>query len=246
MSRPPAAVIKLDPTDPDARRIWASALSLMRELKGDWTLIGGLMVQLLTVRYGQGGVRPTNDVDILADTRTRPSASVRIAQKLAAMGFEAAEPGGRNRKTAYRFTRGDETVDVLGSDGLGTPARTLDNQETVEVSGGTQALRRSETIIVELDGEQTTLRCPSLFGAIVLKSRAIMSPLRDQDREDLVRLLLCADDFQSMRTEMTNGDRRSLVAAGAKLNFEDRGLADLFSPEQIAQARAAYRLLTQS
>lgn len=66
----------------------------MGELEGEWTLIGGLMVQLHVARYGAGGVRPTDHLDILANSRKRPSFTERISERLAQLGFELATPVG--------------------------------------------------------------------------------------------------------------------------------------------------------
>jgi hypothetical protein len=238
-------VVTLDPNDPETRRVWADALTLMGQLEGEWTLIGGLMVQLHAERYGQGGARPTADVDILANSRTRPSMSERISKQLTELDFRPEPPAGPELKTVYRFTRGEEIVDVLAPDGERTPPRTIGTQETVQISGGTQALRRSEEVTVALDGNQTTLRVPSLLGAILLKSRAIMSPQRDQDREDLIRLLLCIEDFDAIRAEIKKTERKWLTDAGRRLAFDDPDLTRLFSADEIARARAAHGLLTR-
>ncbi len=167
-------VVELDPLTVETRRVWRSALSVVGELGEDWTLIGGLMVQLLIERHGQShsGVRATNDVDVLANTRVRPSVTERLARKLRELGFDIAHPVGIDGNTAYRFVRGDDIVDVLGADGVGAPAKTVGNLQTIEIAGGSQALARSELVLVRLDDEETALRCPSLLGAILLKSRS--------------------------------------------------------------------------
>lgn len=165
--------VDLAPTDPQARETWRSALGLMAQLEDEWTLIGGLMVQLHVERYGARGMRPTDDLDILADSRRRPSATERISEHLAQRGFELAAPTGLTRDTAYRFTRGDLIVDVLGPDGVGgRPPRTIGNLETIQIEGGTQALARTEVVRVRLEGTEAEVRCPSLLGAILLKARS--------------------------------------------------------------------------
>ena len=52
--------VELDPVNPNAREIWQKALDLMGQLEGDWTLIGGQMVQLHAERYDDGAW-PMND-----------------------------------------------------------------------------------------------------------------------------------------------------------------------------------------
>lgn len=236
--------VELAPADSNARETWRNALDLMKQLEGDWTLIGGLMVQLHAERYDGAGARPTDDVDILANSRTRPSYTERISAKLKQLGFQLSAPVGLDLDTAYRFQRGDEIVDILGPDGVGSqPPRTVGNLETIQVEGGTQALSRTERVVVRLDGSETEIRCPSLLGAILLKSRSVMRKDREQDREDLIRLLTCAQDPQGMIAELTAGERRWLLRAETKLDFADSGLTSLFSSEQIRLARVTYRLL---
>jgi hypothetical protein len=78
--RPSVPVVTLDPADLLTCRVWHQALGLLGELERDWTLVGGLMVQLHATRYGVGGIRPTVDIDVLADIRQRPSAIERIGR----------------------------------------------------------------------------------------------------------------------------------------------------------------------
>jgi len=236
--------VELDPVDPNARGIWRNALDLMGQLEGDWTLIGGLMVQLHAERYDGVGARPTNDIDILANSRTRPSYTERISEKLTHLGYQLSAPAGFDRGTAYRFRRDDEIVDVLGPDGVGAnPPRTVGNLETIQVEGGTQGLSRTEPVVVRLDGNETEIRCPSLLGAILLKSRSVTNKKRDQDREDLIRLLTCVHDPRAMSAELKAGERRWLLNAQKKLDVDDPDLTRLFSAEQIRLARVTYRLL---
>jgi hypothetical protein len=151
---------------------------------------------------------------------------------------------GIDHGTAYRFQRGDEIVDVLGPDGLGAnQPMTVGNLETIQVEGGTQALSRTEAITVRLEGEETEIRCPSLLGALLLKSRSITKKDRDQDREDLIRLLTCVQDPRALRAELKAGERRWLFGAETKLDLDDSSLTGLFASEQIRVARATYQLL---
>lgn len=239
--------VELDPVDSDARKTWRNALDLMEQLEGEWTLVGGLMVQLHAERYDGVGARPTNDVDILANSRARPSCTEQISEKLKQLEFQLLAPVGVDRDTAYRFQRGEEIVDVLGPDGVGTNLpRTVGGLETIQVEGGSQALGRTERVVVRLGSKETEIRCPSLLGAILLKSRSIMKNDREQDREDLIRLLTCVRDPRAMRAELRASERRWLLRAEKKLAFNDPALTNLFSSEQIRFARAGYRLLTDA
>jgi hypothetical protein len=148
-------------------------------------------------------------------------------------------------KTGFRFKRGEEIVDVLGPDGTKTAPQTTSNFETIQVKGGTQALQRSELVSVELDGNTTTVRTPTLTGAILLKARAIRSTLRDQDREDLIVLLACVADPRAIRNELTNTERNWLQRAERRLDLANPDLTTRFTAEQLARVRATYQLLTQ-
>ena len=204
------------------------------------------MVQLHVTRYGDGTARPTDDIDILGDSRKRPSATERIAQLLAKLQFTLGEPTGFDFETAYRFTRGEDVVDVLGADGTKRPPKTLAQFTTIQIQGGTQALHRAETVLVVVDGKEAAIRCPTLAGAILLKARAIMSPQRVQDREDLIRLLLCVGDPRGMSKGMKKSERKWLRDAGKNLDLEGGDLRAAFSSTELATARATYNLLLQS
>jgi hypothetical protein len=67
------ARVRIAPSNDQARALWNAALDLADELpERGWTLVGGLMVQLHAHRHGRAGARPTEDIDILANSRERP------------------------------------------------------------------------------------------------------------------------------------------------------------------------------
>ena len=90
----------------------------------------------------------SQDVDTVIDARIRPPALPAFLAMLAELGFESA--GVRPDEVAHRFKRATVHVDVLGPDGLGARAdlRTTGTATTIQVRGGTQALRRSERVPV--------------------------------------------------------------------------------------------------
>jgi hypothetical protein len=241
--------VVLNPLKGQSRALWHNALSLMSELDGDWTLVGGLMVQLHAVRYGVPSGRLTVDIDILADSRRRPSATERIGSTLTDLGFEVAEQTRlRDPETAFRFERAGTVVDLLAPEKTGRrrPPRTVGNFQTVEILGGTQALARTETLHVRLDDAEATVHTPTLLGAILLKARAIRSSHRDQDRDDLVVLLACVDDPIALRENLKRTERGWLRAADEALALNGPDLPSRFAADQLDRARATYRLLTGS
>lgn len=65
--------IVIDPPTAGGRKIWRRVLSLADELGPDreWTLVGGLMVQLHAFEHGDEP-RPTADIDLLGGRNGRP------------------------------------------------------------------------------------------------------------------------------------------------------------------------------
>jgi hypothetical protein len=170
-----SATIEINRPSPEARRLWGRVLELAEVLGQEepWALVGGLMVQLHGFEYGRG-VRPTADVDLLGDSRSRPAMTERIAEVLVGRGGVMGVPPVGDEKLGYRFTWEGEIVEVLGSEGVRRDPQTTSGHVTLQVPGGTQALRRAERVRVSLDGAPAVIvRRPSLLGAILLKARQL-------------------------------------------------------------------------
>jgi hypothetical protein len=238
--------VALNPSDEQSRALWRNALSLMNDLDGDWTLVGGLMVQLLAGRYGVPSTRSTVDIDILADSRRRPSSTELIGATLTKLGFEVVEQTRlRDPETAFRFERTGTIVDLIAPEKSGRrkPPKTIGNFQTIEVPGGTQALARTEALLVRLDDAESMVRTPTLLGAILLKARAVRSGHRDQDRDDLVVLLACIEDPIALREDLKRTERGWLRSAGDALALDGPDLPSRFATDQLDRARAAFALL---
>jgi hypothetical protein len=67
-----------------------------------WTLVGGLMTQLHTVHRGLGGVRPTNDVDIVLHIETARRVPAKAATALETLGYRLQEKVDPRDNTAHR------------------------------------------------------------------------------------------------------------------------------------------------
>jgi hypothetical protein len=67
--------IDIDLDDENTLRLCAAVGDLAERLPGEWTLIGGLMVQLHAVEHGITDVRPTIDIDILGQARPQGALS---------------------------------------------------------------------------------------------------------------------------------------------------------------------------
>jgi hypothetical protein len=99
-----APVIVVSPPTDEARRLWGIALDLAEAFGADqdWSLIGGLMVQLHGLQHDDDP-RPTIDIDILGNSRRRPAMTEQLAQILIDRGGEVAMPPRSNKKLGYRF-----------------------------------------------------------------------------------------------------------------------------------------------
>jgi hypothetical protein len=101
-------------------------------------------------------------------------------------------------------------IDVLAPDGLNDRARriTIPPVHTVEVPGGTQALRRSERVDVRLGRTRGNLPRPNLLGAILLKARAVEIDDRPQNQlADLALLLSLVADPADMAGRLVGRER---------------------------------------
>jgi hypothetical protein len=244
--------IAIEPPTQEAERLWLTLAALAVEFgpEHEWCLIGGLMVQLHAYEHGMGS-RPTTDIDVLGDARRRPSMTERLARTLKRLGGELRLPSSTDVKLGYQFEIDGETVEVLGPDGLRDYPRTLESFETVMVSGGTQALKRTEKVQISITGaELVVVRRPTLLGAILIKARALASA-RDklaEHREDLIRLLTFVEDPRALAATgaLKPAERKWLRAIESDLAFDDAARLGPFSETQFQRAGQAFALLSRS
>jgi hypothetical protein len=82
----------IDALDPETMALWRTVAKVAPALEDQhmrWCLVGGLMVALFAIEAGQIS-RPTADIDILGDTRQRPSGTEWIATQLTKLGWRAS------------------------------------------------------------------------------------------------------------------------------------------------------------
>jgi hypothetical protein len=240
------SVVDLDALDGQSKQLWREALAVMAALNGPWTLVGGLMVQLHAARHRQIDIRVTVDVDILADSRRRPSGTELVGAQLERLGFTpASDHILRGPPTAFRFQRGGLIVDLLAPEhgGKRSPPISVEGFQALEVGGGTQALARSEAVAVQLDGQQAEVRCPNLIGAILMKARAVVRGNRPKDRDDLVVLLACVDNPIALQKEIKPTERRWLRRVKDHVELEEPDLSNRLPADQLERALVAFRLL---
>lgn len=246
----PTPVIHIDPVTPEAQRLWSTALELAEALGAErqWSLIGGLMVQLHAHEHGDH-LRPTADIDLLGSARKPPAMTEQIAALLEEKGAEITMPPRSDPRLGYRFELDGEIIEVLGPDGLKNDPKTVAGLTTFQASGGTQALQRTEVILVSLSGAPpVAVRRPSLLGAILIKARAVAKQRQEKfasDREDLVRLLSYVEDPRRLADDerLKASEKRWLRDVAGLLGFEEAGATALFPAAVLERAQQAFRLL---
>jgi hypothetical protein len=242
--------IRIEPVTPEAERLWSLALDLASDLGPgrEWSLIGGLMVQLHGFEH-EDDLRPTVDIDLLGAARKPPPMTEQIASILIEKGAEVDMPPRSNPEVGNRFQLDGEVVEILGPDGLRTDPETVGGLRTFQVSGGSQALKRTEVVLVRLESSPpVAVRRPSLLGAILIKSRVVGKRRKEKfhsDRQDLIRLLSYVEDPRALAKDggLKSSERKWLRNVERALSFDDPDLAGVFSPPTIERSRQAFRLL---
>jgi hypothetical protein len=246
-------VIIIRPATEEGRRLWNLVLSLAVEFGPDreWSLIGGLMVQLYGFEHGDD-LRATADIDVLGGARRPPRMTEAIAELLVERGAEVATPPRSNPELGYRFEFEGETIELLGPDGLRHDPKTIAGLRTFQAAGGSQALQRTEVVMVSLDGaEPNAVRRPNLLGAILIKARVVTKRREGKyasDRQDLIRLLGYVEDPRGLADgdNLKSSERKWLRNAEVAIDFDDGSLSELFPEETLVRARQAVRLLSQA
>jgi hypothetical protein len=152
---------------------WSALLDLSERLPAGWTLVGGQMVHLHCSERGVAPTRPTDDVDAVVDVRAEPAALLSFTTVLSELGFVSAGETWVGHQ--HRWTRGDAQIDVLIPRHLGERAasrRGATGGTTIETPGAQQALDRTQSVDVVLDGRVGKVRRPNLLGALVAKAAA--------------------------------------------------------------------------
>lgn len=238
----PSRVVKVLPTDPESASLWSDFGRLASQvLPEGWTLVGGLMVQLHAYEAGDTGVRATTDIDILGDARRH--AVEKIARALDDDGF-LLDPPSPIDGTSHRWRRGELVVDLLAPDGLRRDPAVAGSTRTVQIPGGTQAIKRTETIAVEIDGMLVPVHRPTLLGAVLIKARAILVHADpDAQRADLVLLLSLIEDPTQAASDLKGRERTWLHNCKQQLGLDDPLLMAPFPRTRVQRASLAFALL---
>ncbi|MEN3225145.1 MULTISPECIES: nucleotidyl transferase AbiEii/AbiGii toxin family protein [Mycolicibacterium] len=211
-----------------------------------WTLVGGLMVQLHAVYAGLALTRPTRDVDMILHIETGAATFSGVRDELERLGYALREPLGEG--PVHRFVRGPddaETVDVMVADRLPPKWHPKVLRRTVfAVPGGTSALRKTVNCEVDTGEVVVTLSVPDVLGALVLKGAAYIEDTRDRGRhlDDAAVLACAATDPVGDRARMIGNDRRRIAALWKALQDESHR-SWLATGGNARRGRAALRVL---
>ncbi|MFE5702259.1 hypothetical protein [Rhodococcus koreensis] len=227
---------------------WPQAAEIAQVVPSEqWTLIGGLMVQLHAVRAGLPLTRATVDVDMVLHIETGAATFGGVRGRLEQLGYELQMPV---RGRVHRFVRsgGVEQVDVMVADHLAPKLRPrVSGREVFAVPAGTSALRKTVDCLVEIGGVSTKLSVPDVLGALVLKGAAYLEDPRDRGRhlDDAVVLACAVDNPMADRARMRGSDRGRVRALAEVLADPDHR-SWLSMPEQRRRrGRDALLLLVQ-
>lgn len=186
---------------------------LQRRQPSGWTLIGAQMVALHGLEHGKQPPRLSNDIDVLANVRVLQDATRRLSQVLVEEGFEMDTPNMDG--LSHRFRSKRVSIDLLAPEGLGkhSDLTTVPPAHTLEVLGGSQALKRTELVEISIGEQRGPVPRPTLLGAVVIKACAVsVDDVPENQRADLAFLLALIPNPRQLSGELTKGDRRALRA----------------------------------
>ncbi len=196
---------------------WPQLIEIVQAIPHtQWTLVGGLMVQLHAAYAGVQVTRTTRDVDMILHIETGAATFSGVQHELERLGYALREPIGKG--LVHRFSRGDreaETIDVMVADHL-PPKRhpKILGRNVFAVPGGTSALNTTVNCEVDTAVGAVMLSIPDVLGALVLKGAAYIEDNRDRERHiDDAAILACAvTDPVSDRSRMSGSDYKRISA----------------------------------
>ncbi|TQL66563.1 hypothetical protein FB381_0426 [Nocardioides albertanoniae] len=164
--------IVMPPMDDAQAASWHAMMELHAKVPANWALVGGQLVHLHCAERGAYPTRPTTDADTVINIRADPLMLVRFTTALADLGFTADTSAEGHQ---HRWRRDLAQIDVLIPEGVGERAASrtgVGGAPTVSSPGTTQALARTEAVIVAVEGRVGTILRPNLIGALVGKAAA--------------------------------------------------------------------------
>ncbi|MBS9376336.1 hypothetical protein [Rhodococcus sp. B50] len=226
---------------------WPQAGELAQAIPSQqWTLVGGLMVQVHAARAGLPIARATVDVDMVLHIETGAATFSGVRDRLEQLGYLLRMPVGPG--PAHRFVRGSEHVDVMVADNLAPAHRpTVAGRAVFAIPAGTSALRKTVDCNIDLDGRTVQLSVPDVLGALVLKGAAFREDSRDRGRHlDDAAILACSiDNPVRERVRMIGSDRRRVRYLANALVRADHPSWSVVPAAHRARGHAALRVLAK-
>ncbi|MFJ4226376.1 hypothetical protein ACIPYV_02280 [Paenarthrobacter nicotinovorans] len=229
---------------------WPQCVELARTLPStQWTLVGGLMVQLHSAAAGLTASRPTADVDIVLHIETGAATTSSVTAVLTGMGY-ALQKSIDHDAPAHRFVRGEEQIDVMIADHMPeSKIPTIGGRKAFQVPAGTQALKRTVNCrLVVDDDEPVLLSIPNQLGALVLKGAAYREDSRDRDRHLDDAVVLCATIKTPLSTAKAMGgsDRSRILTLQTVLEDPGHRSWQLLDEADRTPAMDALRILASN
>ncbi|MET4143813.1 hypothetical protein [Arthrobacter sp. UYCo732] len=226
---------------------WPQCVELARALPStQWTLVGGLMVQLHAAAAGLAVSRPTADVDIVLHIETGAATTRSVLAVLNRLGYVLQKSIDQDAP-AHRFVRGKQQIDVMVADHL-TPAKvpTIGGRKPFQMAGGTQALQRTVNCRMTADDDGPVLiSIPNALGALVLKGAAYREDSRDKGRHLDDAVVLCATIRTPLVTaaQMKGSDKSRVLSLHKVLSDPAHRSWQLLEPADRIPAMDALRIL---
>lgn len=227
---------------------WPQCVELARALPASqWTLVGGLMVQLHAAAAGLAVSRPTADVDIVLHIETGAATTSSVLAVLTKLGYTLQKSIDQDAP-AHRFVRGKQQIDVMIADHL-APALvpSIGGRKPFQVAGGTQALQRTVNCRMTADGGggPVLISIPNALGALVLKGAAYREDSRDNGRHLDDAVVLCATIKTPLATagQMKGSDKSRILTLHKDLSDSGHRSWQLLEPADRTTAMDALRIL---
>ncbi|MBP2269163.1 hypothetical protein J3A64_004703 [Pseudarthrobacter sp. PvP004] len=229
---------------------WPQCVELARALPStQWTLVGGLMVQLHSAAAGLSVSRPTADVDIVLHIETGAATTSSVSAVLTGLGYTLQKSIDHDAP-AHRFVRDKQQIDVMIADHMPkAKVPTIGGRKPFQISGGTQALKRTVNCrLVGDDDEPVPISIPNALGALVLKGAAYREDSRDRDRHLDDAVVLCATIKTPLATakEMGGSDRSRIMTLHGVLENPDHRSWQLLDEADRTPAMDALRILASN
>lgn len=181
---------------------------------------------------------PTAVVDIVLHIETGAATSS-VTGVLRSLGYEL-QTSIDHTAAAHRFLRGREQIDVMVADHLAPKLiPRIGGRKPFQVTGGTQALRRTVNCNGTIDAREPVLiSIPNALGALVLKGAAYQEDSRDTGRhlDDAAVLLATITRPLTLVANMSGSDRSRILMLNGALSKADHESWRVLEPTDRARA----------